>query len=89
MTSLTKNPQPPNQKNFFRVPTTRLAASFDTSTRCVTHTGAEIFPRKATCDPAVFLQTARINPDAKVLTCIIYIPNIIALATSDNAKQYQ
>jgi len=47
----------PNQKNFFRVQTTRLAASFDTSTRSVTRTRAEIFPCKATCDPAVFLRT--------------------------------
>jgi len=44
----------PNQKNLFRVQTTRLAASFDTSTRSVTLTGTEIFPRKATCDPAVY-----------------------------------
>jgi len=62
-----KNPHP-QAKNFFRVQTTRLAASFDTSTRCVTCTGAEIFLRKTTCDPAVFLRTAWINPDVKVLT---------------------
>jgi len=48
----------PQLKNLFRVQTTRLAACFDTSTRSVTRTGAEIFPRKATCDPAVFLGTA-------------------------------
>ena len=36
MTSLTKNQPPPNQKIFFRVQTTRFAASFDTSTRSVT-----------------------------------------------------
>jgi len=40
MTSLTKKTAPPNQKNFFRVHTTRLATSFDTSTWSVTHTGA-------------------------------------------------
>jgi len=64
--SLTKNlhPQP---KIFFRVRTARLATSFDTFTRSVTRTGAEIFPRKATCDQAVFLGTASINPDVKVL----------------------
>jgi len=44
----TKNRTPPS-KNFFRVQTRRLAASFDASTRSVTQTGAEIFPRKATC----------------------------------------
>jgi len=38
------------------VQTTRLAESFDTSTRSATSTGAEIFPRKATCDPAVFCE---------------------------------
>ena len=48
----------PNKK-FFRVQSTRLAASFDTSTRSVTRTGAEIITRKVTCDPSVFfLQTA-------------------------------
>jgi len=52
------------------VQTTRLAVSFDTSTRSVTHTGVEIFPCKATCDPAVFLRTAYINPDVKVLNNI-------------------
>jgi len=45
----------PKQKVFCRVQTTRLPESFDTSTRSVTRTGAAIFPRKATCDPAVFL----------------------------------
>ena len=51
-----KKPAPPNQKNFFHVQTTRLAASFDTSTRSKTRTRAEIFPHKATCDPAVFCE---------------------------------
>jgi len=62
-----KKHTPPNKKIFFRVQTTSLATSFDTSTRSVTHTGAEIFPHKATSDPAVFLRTAWINPDVKVL----------------------
>jgi len=66
MTSLTTNPHP-QQKYFFRVQTRRLATSFDTSTRYLTCTGAEIFLRKATCNPAVFLRTAWINPDVKVL----------------------
>jgi len=48
----------PQAKKFFRVQTRRLAESFDTSTRSVTRTGVEIFLRKATCDPAVFLRTA-------------------------------
>jgi len=56
----------PQAKKFFRMQTTRLAASFDTSTRSITRTGALIFPRKATCDPAVFLRTAWISPDVKV-----------------------
>ena len=60
-----KNAATPKQ-NFFRVQSTRRAAYFDASTRSVTCTGAEKFPRKATCDPAV-LRTAWINPGAKVL----------------------
>jgi len=32
----------PQPKNFFRVQTTRLAVSFDTSTRSVTRTGVDI-----------------------------------------------
>ena len=45
----------PNQKNF-RVHSRRLAASFDTSTRSVICTGAEIFPCKATCVSVYFFQ---------------------------------
>jgi len=52
-----KTPVPLRQKKFFRVQTTRLAASFDTSTTSVTRQGAEIFLHKSTSDPAVFLQT--------------------------------
>ena len=37
------------QKIFFRGQTRRLAVSFDALTRSITWTGAEIFPRKATC----------------------------------------
>jgi len=48
MTSLTKDPQP-QPKNFFRVQTRRLAASFETFTGSVEHTGSEKLPRKATC----------------------------------------
>jgi len=58
----THNPQP---KNFFQVQTTRLVASFDTSTRSVTHTGAEIFPCKATCDPAVFCEPLELTQTSK------------------------
>jgi len=65
--SLKKNKYPPTN-NFLQVQTARLAASFDTSTRFVTRTGAEKIPRKALCNPAVFLQTTWINPDVKVLT---------------------
>jgi len=48
MASLTKNSQPPKQKIFFRVQTRRLAASLETFTGSVEHTGPEKFPRKAT-----------------------------------------
>jgi len=61
-----KKPAPPNHNLFFRVQTTRLAAPFDTSTRSVTCTRAEKLPCKATCDLAVFLRTAWINPDVKM-----------------------
>ena len=66
LTSLIKNPHPPTTIYFFRVQTTRLAAPFDTSTRSVTRTRAEKLPYKATCDLAVFLRTAWINPDVKM-----------------------
>ena len=56
MPSFTKNPHPPSKKFFFRVPTRRLVASFDASTRSVTRTGVEIFPRKATCFYAFFFR---------------------------------
>jgi len=36
----------PKQKNFFRVQTRRLAASFETFTRSVEHTGPEKFHAK-------------------------------------------
>jgi len=39
----------PKQKNFFRVQTRRLVATFVASTRSITSTGAEMFPRKAMC----------------------------------------
>jgi len=39
----------PKQKIFFRVQTRRLAASFETFTGSVEHTGLEKFPHKATC----------------------------------------
>ena len=48
-------------KNFFRVQTTRLAASFDASTRSVTRTRAEIFQRKATCESAVFCEPFKLT----------------------------
>ena len=67
MVSLTKNPHP-NQKKIFRVQTTRLAESFKLLIGSVALTRLEKFPRKATCDPAVFAQTAWSNPGAKVLT---------------------
>jgi len=65
-----KKPAPPKQKIFFRVQTTRLFASFDALTRSVTGTGAEIFPCKATCESAVFLQIAWINPDVVLILMI-------------------
>ena len=51
---ITHKKNAPQPKNFFRVRTTRLATSFDTLTRSVTCKEAEIFPRKATCNPADF-----------------------------------
>jgi len=65
MTSLTKNPHPPT-KEFFRVQTTRLDRSFGPFTRSIALTGPEKFPHKATCNPAVFMRTAWINPAANV-----------------------
>ena len=44
-----KRPAHPKQKNFFRVQTRRLDASFHASTRSVTRIEPEIFPCKATC----------------------------------------
>jgi len=49
------------------VRTTRLAESFELLTRSVALTEPEKFPRKPTCDSAVFVRTAWINPGAKVL----------------------
>jgi len=49
------------------VQTTRLAESFEVLTGSVAPTGPEKFPRKTTCDPAVFLRIAWINLGAKVL----------------------
>jgi len=58
-----KKPAPPNQKFFFKC---KLQdASFDTSTRSVTCTGAEIFSCKATCDPAVFCETLELTRMSK------------------------
>jgi len=59
MTSLKKSGTP-NQKNFFRVQTRRLAVSLHTSTRFVTLTGAEKFPRKAMCVSVFFSQKSLI-----------------------------
>jgi len=46
---VTHKKPPPQAKNFFRVQTKGLAASFETFTSSVEHTGPEKFPRKATC----------------------------------------
>ena len=62
----------PRKQKIFRVQTTRLTVSFDTSTRSVNWTGAEIFLHKGTCNPPVFLQTAWINPDVKVVGCLTF-----------------
>jgi len=66
MTSLTKN-LPLQAKNFFRVQTKRLAASFETLTGLVALTGPEKFPRKATCVSVFFFWNPQKRPDAKVL----------------------
>jgi len=60
----------PQPQKFFCVQTTRMAESFELLTRSVAVTWPEKFLCKATCDPAVFSQTAWINPGAKVLTSI-------------------
>jgi len=57
-----KKPATPKQKFFFEC-RSRLAASVDASTRYVTCTGAEIFPRKTTCK-AFFFENARIYSGA-------------------------
>jgi len=63
-----RKPAPPKQKFFFPVQTTRLAESFDTSTRSVNHTGPEKFSRKDTCDPAVICKQLELTRmGAKVL----------------------
>jgi len=51
----------PPTKKFFQVQSTTLAASFDTSTRSIKLTGAEIFPCKATCHPGVFCETLELT----------------------------
>jgi len=65
------------------VQTKRLAASFDTSTRPVTHTEAEIFLRKAMCLGVFFLNPQK-QPDAKVL--MIHIENFINFNTHGFCK---
>jgi len=58
-----KKPITPNQKIFFECKLQDV--SFDTSTRSVTQTGAEIFPRKAMCDPAVFCEPLELTQTSK------------------------
>jgi len=64
MTSLTKKPASPKQKNFFRVQTRRLVASFETFTGSVEHTGLEKFPCKATCVWTFFFRKST-NPSGR------------------------
>jgi len=45
-----------------------VAESFELSSVPATFAGPEKFPRKATCDHAVFARTAWFNPTAKVLS---------------------
>ena len=62
---------------------------FDTSTRSVTRTVTEIFQRKATCDPVVFLRTAWINLDVKVLRSLqnnVTVFNWKPTTTRQNAR---
>jgi len=51
----------PKQKIFFRVQATRLAESFELLIGSVALIGPEKFPRKATCDPAVFPRTLELT----------------------------
>ena len=53
MTSLTAN-RTPQEKNFFRVQSTRLYAFFETFAELLKRTRAEIFMRKATCVQVFF-----------------------------------
>ena len=53
MSSLTQNP---HAKNYFRVQTRRLAASFEPFTRSEALAGPEKFSRKSTCDPVIFVR---------------------------------
>jgi len=53
------------------VHTRRLATSFELFTGSVAFTQPEKFLHKATCNPAVFLRTAWINPGAKVLKTFV------------------
>ena len=72
MASLTKNPHPPNQKIFFQVQATRLAASVELLTGSVAHTRPVKFPRKAMCVSVFFLRNPQKQPDAKELkTCLL------------------
>ena len=60
-----KKPALPKKKNFFRVQTRRLTASSDALTR--SQTGAETFPRRATCVQVFFFKNPRKQPYAKEL----------------------
>jgi len=60
-----KKPASPKQKKIFCVQTTRLAVSFDASTRSVTHTGVKIFPRKSTCESVIFFEPLELTRTSK------------------------
>ena len=62
MTSLTKNPHPPQAKKFFSSADQKTCRVFGTFTGSVEHTGPEKFPRKATCVQAFFSETTQRQP---------------------------
>jgi len=63
----------PKAKIFFRVQTRRLAASFETFTGSVEHTGLEKFSRKATCVQAFFF---RKSPKPSGHQRVLWLKNI-------------
>ena len=71
----------PQGKNFFQVQTRRLAASFETFTGSVEHTGPEIFHAKPHAFRQFFSENPRILADAKELMKIFMTTFIFCIST--------